>query len=45
VIKRFRRWAAACLLVFVIAGAIAGYLITTRVSTPSAAAPASSFEQ
>lgn len=30
VIRRFRLWAAGCLLVFVIAGAAAGYLISAR---------------
>ena len=45
VVKRFQRWAAGGLLVFVIAGAIAGYMVTTRVSTASAAAPASGPER
>lgn len=40
VIKRFQLWAAGCLLVFVIAGAIGGFMIATRMSTP-AAVPAS----
>ena len=36
VIKRFQLWAAGCLLVFVIAGAIGGFMIATRMSTPAA---------
>ncbi|MGH8396809.1 MAG: GIDE domain-containing protein [Gammaproteobacteria bacterium] len=34
VIARFRLWAAGCLLVFVVLGAIDGYMITTRLSMP-----------
>jgi len=41
VVKRFQLWAAGCLLVFVIAGAIGGFMIATRMSA-SAAAPNSS---
>ncbi|MGH8403191.1 MAG: GIDE domain-containing protein [Gammaproteobacteria bacterium] len=37
VIVGFRLWAAACLLVFVVFGAITGYMITTRLSKPAVA--------
>ncbi|MGA9852456.1 MAG: GIDE domain-containing protein [Gammaproteobacteria bacterium] len=39
VIGRFRLWAAGCLLVFVVFGAITGYMITTRLSTPAVVQP------
>jgi E3 Ubiquitin ligase len=39
VIRRFQLWAAACLLVFVIGSGIAGYMITTRLSTPAVVKP------
>jgi len=35
IVRRFQLWAAACLMAFVIGGAIAGFLITTRLSTPA----------
>jgi hypothetical protein len=39
VVLRFRLWTAACLLAFVAAGAIAGYIITVRLSTPPVIQP------
>jgi len=40
IVRRFQLWAAACLMAFVIGGGIAGFLITTRLSTPAVIQPA-----
>ncbi|MGB9429405.1 MAG: GIDE domain-containing protein [Gammaproteobacteria bacterium] len=40
VVKRFQLWAAACLLVFVVGGGIAGFIIAARLSSPAAIQPA-----
>ena len=40
VVRRFQLWAAACLLVFVTGGGIAGFMIATRLSAPAIVQPA-----
>jgi E3 Ubiquitin ligase len=35
VVRRFRLWAAACLLAFVAGGALAGYITTVRLTSPA----------
>ncbi len=40
VVRRFQLWAAACLLLFFIGASIAGFVITTRLSTPAIVQPA-----
>ncbi|HVC28816.1 MAG TPA: GIDE domain-containing protein [Gammaproteobacteria bacterium] len=39
VVRRFQLWAAACLLLFVIGGGVAGFIITTRLSVTAAVQP------
>ncbi|MGA9855113.1 MAG: GIDE domain-containing protein [Gammaproteobacteria bacterium] len=40
VVRHFQLWAAACLLLFVVGAGIAGFMITTRLSTPAIVQPA-----
>ncbi len=40
IVRRFQLWAAAYLLVFVVGGAISGFVISTRLATPAPAIPA-----